>query len=120
MTGLKKARLSAVALGVALGIMCGVGMLAIGIAATYGAYGADLVAQWATHFPGVEVSIKGSIVAGAWGFLKGFFSGVIIAWLYNLCLCCCTRNHCSCCKTSCGTCGCNCKCGTDADKNKMA
>jgi len=107
--GLKKARLSAVALGVALGVMCGVIMLAVGVAAMYGnSFGADMVARWATHLPGVDVSWKGSIIAGAWGFIKGFFFGLILAWLYNLCLCCCTKGHCSCCKGSCGTCTCNC------------
>lgn len=106
--GLRKARLSAVALGVALGVMCGVGMLVVGLLATYGVFGADMVARWATMLPGVEVSVKGSIIAGAWGFVKGFFSGLILGWLYNLCLCCCSRGHCGCCKSACGTCTCNC------------
>jgi len=104
MRGLKKARLSAVALGVALGVICGVGMLIVGLAATQGVFGAEMVARWATQFPGIEVSLTGSFIAGAWGFLKGFFFGLILGWLYNLCLCCCTRGHCSCCKTSCETC----------------
>lgn len=108
MKGFKKARLSAVALGVALGIMCGVAMLVVGILATQGVFGADMMARWATQFPGVDVSIKGSLIAGAWGFVKGFFSGLILAWLYNLCLCCCSKGHCACCKTACGTCTCNC------------
>ncbi len=104
MIGLKKARLSAVALGVAMGLMCGVGMLVVGLMAMQGVFGTALVAEWATFFPGIDVSVKGSLIAGGWGFLKGFFSGLILAWLYNLCLCCCNRGHCSCCKTSCHTC----------------
>lgn len=106
--GLKKARLSAVALAVALGVLGGLCMMIMVLTATYGVFGADTVARWATQYPGVDVSIKGSFIAGAWGFMKGFFSGLIIAWLYNLCLCCCSRGHCSCCKTTCGTCTCNC------------
>lgn len=106
--GMKKARLSAVGLGVALGVLCGVGMLLVGLAATYGVFGADMMARWATQLPGVDVSIKGSLIVGAWGFIKGFFFGLILAWLYNLCLCCCSKGHCSCCKTGCGTCTCNC------------
>jgi hypothetical protein len=106
--GLKKARLSAVALGAAFGVMCGVGMLLVGIAAVYGVFGAEMMGRWATMYPGIDVSWKGSVIAGAWGFVKGFFSGLILAWLYNLCLCCCSKGHCSCCKSTCGTCTCNC------------
>jgi hypothetical protein len=113
MVGMKKARLSAVALGVALGVMCGVFMLAGVLGAIYGVFSADMVSHW-SHFPGVDVSVKGSLIAGAWGFIKGFFSGLILAWLYNLCLCCCGKGHCGCCKSSCGTCTCN--CGTNGDK----
>ena len=100
----KKTRLSAVALGVAGGVMCGGWMLIVGLMATYGSFGTDMVTHWATMFPGIDASVKGSLVAGGWGFLKGFFSGLILAWLYNLCLCCCTRNcACPCCKSSCDT-----------------
>ncbi|HSW69803.1 MAG TPA: hypothetical protein VLI69_06620 [Gammaproteobacteria bacterium] len=114
MMGMKKARLSAVALGVALGLMCGVGMLVVGLAATHGVFGADMMARWATMYPGVDVSMKGSLIAGAWGFIKGFFSGLILAWLYNLCLCCCTKGHCGCCKSVCDKCKCEkCECGTN-------
>ena len=111
---MKKARLSAVALGVALGLMCGVGMLVIGVMAVQGVFGADMVTQWASRYPGVELSIKGSLIAGGWGFVKGFFSGLILAWIYNLCLCCCSKGHCACCKSSCGTCSCNCNTTPDA------
>lgn len=103
---MKKARISAVALGVALGVMCGVWMLVVGLLAWKGIFGADIVTQWATRFPGVEATVVGSLIAGAWGFVKGFFSGLILGWLYNLCLCCCSRGHCACCKEACGTCGC--------------
>ena len=104
---MKKARLSAVALGVAVGLMCGGWMLIVGLLATHGVFGAEMVAHWATFFPGVDASVKGSLIAGGWGFIKGFFFGLILGWIYNLCLCCCSRKHCTCCKTageSCGTC----------------
>jgi hypothetical protein len=105
---MKKARLSAVALGVALGVMCGVGMLVVGLLTTYGMIGPDMMTRWATQLPGVDASLKGSFIVGGWGFVKGFFSGLILGWLYNLCLCCCTRGHCGCCKGSCDKCQCNC------------
>ena len=104
MMGKKRARLSAVALGVALGVLCGAWMLTVGMLAWHGIFGADLVAQWATMFPGVAATMMGALVAGAWGFLKGFVIGLIFGWIYNLCLCCCTR-CCPCCKCGCGACG---------------
>jgi hypothetical protein len=104
MSGLKRARLSAVALGVAIGFLKGGWMLCAVLSAVYGSYGADFVTRWATIFPGIDASVKGALIAGAWGFVVGFFMGLIVAWIYNLCLCCCNRSHCSCCKESCGTC----------------
>jgi hypothetical protein len=100
----KCSRLSAVALGVAMGVLCGVWMLVVGMLAWHGVFGDELVKHWATMFPGVDATMKGSMIAGGWGFLKGFFYGLVLAWLYNLCLCCCTK-CCPCCKSSCGTCG---------------
>ncbi len=113
---MKKARLSACALGIALGVICGVVMLVVGLLATHGVFGADIMARWSAQLPGVDLSIKGSLVAGAWGFVKGFFFGLILGWIYNLCLCCCSRGHCGCgcCKKGCGTCTCNC----NTEKNK--
>ncbi len=104
MSGKKCARLSAVALGIAIGFLDGVCMLVTVLAVIYGGFATDAVTHWATIFPGIEVSVKGAIIAGAWGFLTGFVVGLIIAWVYNLCLCCCTRGHCSCCKANCESC----------------
>ncbi|EKD73182.1 MAG: hypothetical protein ACD_45C00417G0005 [uncultured bacterium] len=112
---LKRARLSAVALGVALGVLCGGWMLAIGISAAQGGFGADMMTRWATMYPGVEASMKGAWIVAGWGFLKGFFSGLILGWIYNLCLCCCNRSHCACCKTSAGSCS-SCGCGETQKK----
>jgi hypothetical protein len=108
MSALKRARLSAVALGVALGLVKGGWMLAVTLSAMYGSYGTELVTHWAAMYPGVDASVKGALILGAWGFVAGFFMGLIIAWIYNVCLCCCNRSHCACCKTSCGTCTCSC------------
>lgn len=102
MIGMMRGRLSAVALGVASGVMCGGWMLAITFLAWKGQYPSlttDMVTHWSSIFPGVELSMMGSFVAGAWGFLKGFFSGLVFGWIYNLCLCCCPR-CCPCCKCS--------------------
>lgn len=102
--GLKRARLSAVALGVAIGFIKGACMLAVVISVMHGGAGNDLMTHWAGFYPGIEATVKGAVIAAAWGFVCGFFLGLILGWIYNLCLCCCNRGHCSCCKTSCETC----------------
>jgi len=102
--GLKRARLSAVALGVAIGFLKGGWMLALCLSVMHGSAGKELVALWTGFYPGVDETMKGAFMAAAWGFLCGFFGGLILGWIYNLCLCCCNRSHCNCCKTSCDTC----------------
>ena len=105
MIGTKRARLSAVAMAVALGFMCGAFKLIVAQLALYGKFvpqTVEMVTRWGGIFPGVEASMTGSFVAGAWGFLTGFFAGLIFSWIYNLCLCCCP-GCCPCCKgASCG------------------
>jgi len=116
MTGMKRARLSAIALGVAFGVMCGGWMLIVGILATnYDMASAkEMMMRWKEMFPGADMTMLGSFVAGAWGFLKGFVSGVVLGFIYNLCLCCCTR-CCPCCKCSCSKEACG-NCNPEAPK----
>lgn len=108
MIGTKRARLSVVGLGVALGVMCGVWMFLIGfLALNYDTpFAKDLILRWKEIYPGIDVTWAGASVAAAWGFLKGFVTGIIFGWLYNLCLCCCT-SCCSCCKCSCNQASCS-------------
>ena len=115
MTGVKRARLSAVALGVALGFLCGAWMLTVGLLAfkNQTPFAVEMMNRWATIFPSVDISMMGSCVAGAWGFLKGFFIGLVFGWIYNLCICCCS-GCCSSCKCS-SCCGTKTECATKAD-----
>lgn len=91
-------RLSAVAFGISLGILSALIMAILAWVSMHGAYGADVIKQWGSVYPGYEASIKGGFIGLAWGFLEGFIFGLIWAWLYNLCLCCC--GCCPCCKRS--------------------
>jgi len=107
MKNLNRARLSVLGFGMALGLLCGAGMLIVTLLAWNGQYlpfTTDMVTKWSHFLPGISLSLVGSLVAGAWGFLKGFFSGLIFAWIYNLCLCCCSK-CCACCKCTCTSCG---------------
>ncbi len=112
MLGKRKARLSAVAVGVALGVVCGAWMLIIAQYAIHGSAPAtEMVTRWAAFSPGIAATMTGSFIAAGWGFLKGFFSGLVFSWVYNLCLCCCSKRCGCCCKQPC-----ECKSGACSSK----
>lgn len=94
----KRMKLSAVAFGVSLGIITGLTMLFFALGAWHWEYGTSMMATYTSVFPGYEASLKGCFIGLAWGFLYGFITGVIWAWIYNLCNC---GARCCCC---CGTC----------------
>jgi hypothetical protein len=52
-------------------------------------HGVVLIAQWGEIYSGYAPTINGGLIGGAWGFLDGFVTGMLIAIVYNLCLCCC-------------------------------
>ena len=102
---MKCARLSAVALGVAFGVVTALTMMIFAWTAWNGGHGTQIVDMWATVYPGFEASLKGGFIGGAWGFVEGFIVGVVVGWVYNLCLCCCSKRGCCCGQSSCPSCG---------------
>jgi len=90
--------LSAISFGVSLGIVSGLFMLLFSIAAWQWGFGTDMMHQYSSMLPGLDASVKGSLVGFCWGFLEGLIIGLIWAWIYNICLCC-YRCCCCCCKT---------------------
>jgi len=100
-------RLSAVALGISLGLVSGLFMMLFAMAAWRWGYGTSMMTQYTSMLPGFDATLTGSFIGLAWGFLEGFIVGVIWAWIYNLCLCCCR----CCCKSCSDT--------TDCSKPKM-
>jgi hypothetical protein len=88
-------RLSALAFGVSLGVITGLSMMFFAWSGWLWGYGASMVDQWASVYPGFGATFKGGFLGLAWGFLEGFILGVVWAWVYNLCLCCC--RCCTCC-----------------------
>lgn len=91
-------RLSATAFGVSLGIITGIFMMFFAWSAWWWDFGTSIVDQWASVYPGFSASIAGGFIGLGWGFLEGFVLGVLWAWVYNICLCCC--RCCYCCATS--------------------
>lgn len=94
--------LSPLAFGVSLGIVNGIFMMLFAWAGWLYAYGTNVIDLWATVYPGLGASLKGGLVGLAWGFLEGFVLGLLWAWIYNLCMCCC--RSCCCTKMSDGEC----------------
>ena len=89
-------RLSPIAFGVSLGIITGLSMMLFALSSWLWGYGAPMIEQWGSVFPGVGASLKGSFIGLAWGFLEGYILGLLWAWVYNICLCCC--RSCPCCE----------------------
>lgn len=87
-------KLSPVGFGLAFGVLWGVSILLMGLAATYYTYGQNFVVSLGSLYPGYSPSIQGSILGAIIGFLDAFVMGFIIAWLYNKF----SRCHCTCCK----------------------
>lgn len=75
-------KLKPVALGLASGIVWGVGLALITLWAGYRGHGAVLV-KLGGYLPGYAVSPAGAMVGALWGFADAFLGAVALAWLYN-------------------------------------
>ena len=77
-------RLNAGALGLAVGIIWGVGVFVVALAnmVTRG-YGAQWLLTLASIYPGLGNTPAGAIVGFLWGFVDGVIGGVLVAWVYN-------------------------------------
>lgn len=82
-------RLSKLSLGLSLGILWGLTMLIMGWIATCCPYGGDFVSAFGTVYLGYAATFWGAVLGAIWGFFDFFIFGFLIAWIYNLCLCCC-------------------------------
>lgn len=79
------ARLRPLAFGLALGIVWGLGVLIVGLFAANMEYGQAFVTLVSSVYYGYDASMGGSFVGAIWAFIDGLISGIIFAWLYNLC-----------------------------------
>ena len=78
--------------GLAGGILWGLGMFIITLISEFTGYAYDFLSLMGTLYLGYEVSIMGSFIGLAYGFIDAFVGFIIFAWLYNF-LC----KHCTCC-----------------------
>ncbi len=70
------------ALGMAFGIVWGLGIFLITLWDVWLGFGLTL-SHLRHIYLGYSVSYPGAIVGLIWGFVDGFICGVLIAWLYN-------------------------------------
>ncbi|MBM3860957.1 MAG: hypothetical protein FJ395_15095 [Verrucomicrobia bacterium] len=84
------ARLDAVAFGVAVGTLCGVGLFVV--TAILLVKGGETVGQnlrlLAQYFPGYRVTWPGAFIGLGYGFLVGFVAGWLLAFVRNASLWC--------------------------------
>ncbi|MBZ0156290.1 MAG: bacteriophage holin [Alphaproteobacteria bacterium] len=77
-------RLQPVALGVALGAVWGASLFLTTWVSFYSGYGRLFLEVLARSiYPGYTISPAGSFLGLAYGFLDGFVSASLIAWIYN-------------------------------------
>jgi len=72
------------AFGLALGIVWGLGVLLLGLAAWQFAWGVAFLDLLASVYVGYAATLTGSLIGFGWGFLDAFIGGVVFAFLYNL------------------------------------
>jgi hypothetical protein len=71
------------ALGLAIGIVWGLGIFVTTLLAVAQGSGLTLSLLKAFYY-GYNISVGGAFVGMFWGFIHGFVCGALIAWLYNM------------------------------------
>lgn len=75
--------LNATRLGLAGGILWGIGMFICTILALYTGYATHFLEIMADIYPGYSISWGGSIIGLIYGFLDVFIGLFLLGWLYN-------------------------------------
>ena len=82
-----RAKLSICSLGCALGITWALGLLIMGWLAWLSGWAIPMVEVIGSAYIGYEPTFWGSVIGAIWGFADMFIAGVIIAAVYNGCVC---------------------------------
>ncbi len=89
------ARLSACALGLAMGVLSAVFVLVIALLAHFMQYGQEWVSLASSLYIGFSVSPVGILIGVLWAFVEGYVLGFLLACLYNFVV---KRCSCKCCR----------------------
>jgi hypothetical protein len=76
-------KLNGKALALAAGILCGLALSVVTLAAFWRGSGQHLTLLSVIYF-GYSISYLGSVIGLAYGFATGLLGGALFAWLYNL------------------------------------
>lgn len=87
----EKTFISPCALGTALGLIKGIWMLGLAWAGWLGGYGLGMIERIQSFHHGYGPTMMGGVIGGVSGFICAFIFGFILAWLYNVCLSCCSK-----------------------------
>ncbi len=87
----KSMRLSVCSFAFALGITNGLGLLLLAVAGLYFNYGLVAIQEISMLYHGYAASWMGGLFGLGWGFLDGLVFGIVLALIYNLCLCYCGK-----------------------------
>lgn len=94
-------KLSVCNLGMAIGVVTGLGAFVCGLLSMFFGFGVAVVDVSSTLYYGYEATLLGSLFGLFWGFVHGFIVGALIAFIYNFCHCKCPCSSCkenrSCC-----------------------
>lgn len=71
-------------LGLTGGILWGLLLFCMTWISMYTGYGMFWLSQWMDVYPGYELSMAGSFIGLAYGFVDGFVCLFLVAWIYNL------------------------------------
>lgn len=94
---LKCGKLCVLSFGFALAIVWALGVLIMGITASWFGYGKWFVESVGYVYVGYKASFIGVIVGIIWALVDAFIAGIIFAWLYNCFMKACHKkcSHCS-------------------------
>ncbi len=83
-------KLSIKGMALAMGMVWALSMLVTGLAAMHG-MGGMFVEVMSSMYKGYDASIKGALIGTGWGFVDGLIGGALLAFFYNKCSGCCSK-----------------------------
>ena len=78
-------KLSALHLGVALGLTWAIGVVVLGLSSWLFSWGGEMAQILASIYHGYAPTVMGLLWGALWAFVDGFIGGLLIAWIYNCC-----------------------------------
>lgn len=76
------AKIRAVPMAFGVGVTWGIGIMLLGWVSAAG-WGMKLVEVLSSLYLGYAPTFLGGVIGGLWGFVDGFFAGLVVSLLYN-------------------------------------